>query len=164
MQRLTVQRYLTLSREALAFPDPRFGRPSLLVWPETAMPFNYETHPGFPEQIRELARKGHVSILFGAPGFRRNLDGSASAFNRAYLIGPDGTDVGWYEKEHLVPFGEYMPRYLDIPFLRPLLQGSAISPRVSVAIRCVFPRNRAALGRRLLPGNGLRTVRLFRGR
>lgn len=123
MQRLTVQRYLTLSREALAFPDPRFGRPSLLVWPETAMPFNYETHPGFPEQVRELARKGHVSILFGAPGFRRNLDGSASAFNRAYLIGPDGTDVGWYEKEHLVPFGEYMPRYLDIPFLRPLLQG-----------------------------------------
>lgn len=123
MQRLTLQRYLTLSREALVFPDPRFGRPDLLVWPETAMPFDYERHPVFSEQIREQARKEKVSILFGAPGFRRNLDGSTSTFNCAYLVGPDGVDAGQYEKEHLVPFGEYTPRYLDIPFLRPLLQG-----------------------------------------
>ncbi len=123
MQRLTVQRYLTLSREALAFPDPHFGRPALLVWPETAMPFNYETHPVFPAQIREQARREEVSILFGAPGFRRNPDGSTSTFNRAYLVGPDGMDAGHYEKSYLVPFGEYTPRYLDIPFLRPLLQG-----------------------------------------
>ena len=123
MQRLTVQRYLTLSREALAFPEPHAGRPSLLIWPETAMPFNYEIHPVFPDQIREQARREGVAILLGAPGFRRNLDGSTSTFNRAYLVGADGNDIGYYEKEHLVPFGEYMPRYLDIPFLRPLLQG-----------------------------------------
>ncbi len=123
MQRLTVQRYLRLSRDALTFPDTRFGRPVLLIWPETAMPFDYTTHPVFPAQIQGFARQEHVTMVFGSPGFRRNLSGSTDAFNRAILVGPDGMNYGMYEKTHLVPFGEYMPAWLDIPFLRPLLQG-----------------------------------------
>ena len=63
-----------------------------------------------------------MALLFGAPGFRRTLGGE-DAFNRAYLVSADGADRGWYDKEHLVPFGEYVPPFLDLPFLRPLLQG-----------------------------------------
>ena len=122
MQRLTIQRYLELSREALQ--DPAGGpRPRLLIWPETSMPFDYERQAAFAQQIRTFARDEQVAILFGAPGFRRNANGSTSTFNRAILIQADGTEGGMYEKRHLVPFGEYMPPFLDVAFLRPLLQG-----------------------------------------
>lgn len=121
MQRLTVKRYLSLSREALSVPAAE--RPELLIWPETAMPFDYQRHAEFPALLRRFARENDTALLVGAPGFRSRLDGEADAFNRAYLISPAGADLGWYDKAHLVPFGEYVPPYLDIPFLRPLLQG-----------------------------------------
>lgn len=121
MQRLTVKRYLSLSREALSVPEVE--RPELLIWPETSMPFDYQRHPALPAALRDFARDNGVALLFGAPGFRPRPDGEADAFNRAYLVSPEGTDLGCYEKEHLVPFGEYVPPYLDLPFLRPLLQG-----------------------------------------
>lgn len=121
MQRLTVKRYLSLSREALSVPAAK--RPELVIWPETAMPFDYQRHAEFPALLRRFARENGTALLVGAPGFRPRLDGEADAFNRAYLISPTGADLGWYDKAHLVPFGEYVPPYLDIPFLRPLLQG-----------------------------------------
>ena len=43
MQRLTVKRYLSLSAESLSVPESE--RPELLIWPETAMPFDYQTAP-----------------------------------------------------------------------------------------------------------------------
>ena len=121
VQGLTVKRYLDLSKEALHFPEG--DRPTLLIWPETCMPFNYELDPVYPWQLREFARSEKITILFGTPGFRKNLDSSIDVFNRAWLISPMGKDSGFYEKEHLVPFGEYVPPFLDLSFLRPLLQG-----------------------------------------
>ena len=121
MQRLTVKRYLSLSAESLSVPESE--RPELLIWPETAMPFDYQTAPELSAAIRAFARDRRVALLFGAPGFRNRGDGVVDAFNRAYLIAPNGVGEGWYDKEHLVPFGEYVPPFLDLPFLRPLLQG-----------------------------------------
>lgn len=121
MQRLTVKRYLSLSAESLSVPE--LERPGLLIWPETAMPFDYQAAPELPAAIRAFAKDRGVALLFGAPGFRSRGDGVVDAFNRAYLVSSNGLNEGWYDKEHLVPFGEYVPLFLDLPFLRPLLQG-----------------------------------------
>lgn len=121
MQRLTVQRYLALSAQALSVPAA--DAPEVILWPETSMPFNYQLHAELSPKLRQFARERGVSLLFGAPGFRRNPDGETATFNRAYLVSPQGTDVAWYEKKHLVPFGEYLPPFLDFPFLYQLLQG-----------------------------------------
>ena len=75
------------------------------------------------EYAYQFGKKPGNLLLFGAPGFRNRGDGVVDAFNRAYLIAPNGVGEGWYDKEHLVPFGEYVPPFLDLPFLRPLLQG-----------------------------------------
>lgn len=120
MQRLTVKRYLSLSAESLSVPESE--RPGLLIWPETAMPFDYQAAPELPAAIRAFAKDRGVALLFGAPGFRSRGDGVVDAFNRAYLVSSNGLNEGWYDKEHLVPFGEYVPPFLDLPFLRPLLQ------------------------------------------
>lgn len=90
MQRLTVKRYLSLSAESLSVPESE--RPELLIWPETAMPFDYQTAPELSAAIRAFARDRRVALLFGAPGFRNRGDGVVDAFNRAYLIAPN---PGW---------------------------------------------------------------------
>lgn len=150
MQRLTLQRYLTLSAEALAVPAGE--RPALLIWPETAMPFDYQAHPDYPSRIRTFAADHKVALILGAPGFRRLPSDNVLLFNRAYAISPTGEDTAWYEKTHLVPFGEYTPPYLDIPLLRPLLQGvGTFSPgeRTKPLIIQLSPRNSI-----LLPSDG----------
>lgn len=95
--------------------------PDLLLWPETAMPFYYpeSSHAG---TLRAFVRELGIPLLFGAPGFERGPDGSVSLFNRAFLLIPEG-DAGHYDKEHLVPFGEYLPPVLDWKIFEPLLQG-----------------------------------------
>lgn len=127
MQQATVRGYIGLSQAAV-----RKERPALLIWPETSMPFDYRNNAKtpFPATLRTFAAETGTALLFGAPGFTprdavaaARADSPYETFNRAYLLSPDGLDSGWYEKEHLVPFGEYMPPWLNLPFLRPLLQG-----------------------------------------
>ena len=148
MQRDTVRRYLDLSAEALA----QTPRPDLLIWPETAMPFDYlHGKTGFPAWIRTFAAERETALLFGAPGFRRRLkqgkEGTGQeyeAFNRAFLVSREGRDVARYEKEHLVPFGEYLPPWLDAPFLRPLLQGVGNFSPGEKRLPLVLPSGRAS--------------------
>lgn len=125
VQEATVRRYLDLTSGALVRrPDIR-----LAVWPETAMPFDFERHAALSAPIETFALRHNTGILLGAVGQAgaEDLDHPEPLlFNRAYLVAPlpHGAlaPLSWYEKEHLVPFGEYLPPGLDFPFLRPLLQ------------------------------------------
>ena len=71
MQRLTVKRYFSLSAESLSVPESE--RPELLIWPETAMPFDYQTAPELSAAIRAFARDRRVALLFGAPGLGKTF-------------------------------------------------------------------------------------------
>lgn len=124
MQRNTLANYLELSTTALkASPAP-----SLLVWPETSMPFDYARHDTLSPLLRQFAASRQTTVLFGAVGREAEAGREARkgrswrTTNRAHLISPAG-DAGWYEKEHLVPFGEYAPAWLDFDFLGFLLEG-----------------------------------------
>ncbi|HJA78695.1 apolipoprotein N-acyltransferase [uncultured Desulfovibrio sp.] len=117
-QRATVQTYLRLTAGMLAAHP---GEHPLIIWPETAMPFRFTPENPLTRQVRELAVQAQAPLLTGAPGF----EGSGEAmrvYNRAYLIAPDGDLAGYYDKEHLVPFGEYVPEWLQWNFLSGLLQ------------------------------------------
>ena len=94
--------------------------PDFLLWPETAMPFAY---PGSrnSEEIRRFVRTLGIPLVFGAPGVEYE-PGARRLFNRAFLLTAEG-DAGHYDKEHLVPFGEYLPPVLDWKIFEPLLQG-----------------------------------------
>lgn len=118
-QQSTVDKYMELSAKALASGSPR-----LLIWPETAMPFFFQEHKKYGPLVRDFARENNVAILLGTPGYINSRTSKKyDLYNRAYLVGPDGSDYGFYDKEHLVPFGEYLPPGLDLPFLAKLLQG-----------------------------------------
>jgi apolipoprotein N-acyltransferase len=101
-KRATYDLYARLSREAAA------ESPDLIVWPETAAPFFFAGEPRYQEEISALARETGAALLFGSPG-REGAGKPASLRNRAYLVAADGELQGWYDKVHLVPFGEYVP-------------------------------------------------------
>ena len=134
MQSETVNLYCSLTERGLEAMRAQQGEKAeekpLVVWPETALPFFFQTHR-LAVRVRELVQREDVPLLFGAPGVERAPgDKAASAgreiFNRAFLLAPDGQLAGWYDKEHLVPFGEYLPSWLNWPFLEALLQGVGV--------------------------------------
>jgi len=117
-QRTTIAHYLQLSGQAVAN-----GHLDLIIWPETAMPFFFQNQPEYAFQIRDFAKRHALPLLMGAPGHDGSPPGNRRVFNRAFLIGSEGQDLGFYDKEHLVPFGEYLPPWLDHPALAVLFQG-----------------------------------------
>ena len=113
----TLARYIRLSQEAAHGAD-------LLLWPEAATPFVYEMEPGYQRLIDSLVRKVDTPLFFGSPAVRRYPDGRPYLLNSGYLLSPVGKIVGRYDKQHLVPFGEYIPfHYSLLWFLDKLVEG-----------------------------------------
>lgn len=158
LQQSTVDRYLNLTesglnklRAAEKAPASENPPPFLVVWPETAMPFDFEVSP-FTAQIVAFALNNRITLLTGSVG----LDLAAKKYlNRAYMFGPDTATLRWYEKEHLVPFGEYLPPWLNIAILRPFLQGIgdfAPGKRTTPLPLQTQEISGSSLGNRLVPG------------
>lgn len=119
IQETTLEKYLDLTNRELAA-----NAPHLLVWPETAMPFYLH---GSPELIglETLTARAKTNILTGAP-HREVVPGNTTRyFNSAFLIDRQGKVAGRYDKEHLVPFGEYVPLKKVFFFLGPLVHAVA---------------------------------------
>lgn len=96
-QQKTLDTYRHLTLEAAR------KRPGLIVWPETAVPFFLREDPRRGE-VEAMAREAGTYLLVGTP----DRD-AGSPRNAALLLGPDGRILGRYDKQHLVPFGEYIP-------------------------------------------------------
>ena len=92
----------------------------LVVWPEAATPFAFDLDPG-SELIREVARGLRVHVLFGTTHVVWEED-KAEYYNSAVLVNPDGETAGMYHKQHLVPFGEYVPLRKALFFVSPLVE------------------------------------------
>ncbi|MEW5773170.1 MAG: apolipoprotein N-acyltransferase, partial [Thermodesulfobacteriota bacterium] len=114
----TLRRYSDLSAaEARAGAD-------LLIWPETAMPFFFQDPAPLSLLVRAQVRAMGAPLLAGSPAYTRELGARDYVLhNRAFLINSSGITLGHYDKEHLVPFGEYVPLSGLLGFLPKLVQG-----------------------------------------
>jgi apolipoprotein N-acyltransferase len=113
-QEKTVDIYRRLTRLTSGF------KPDLVVWPETSVPFFFQDNIKFSPKVFEITKESGADLIFGSPAYRR--DGTGTRFyNRAYLLSPDGELSGYYDKVHLVPFGEYVPLKRFLPFVRRLV-------------------------------------------
>ncbi len=118
-QEETVRRYVDLSRS-----EASRNKPALIVWPETSMPFFLQERTPLSKQVRDLVQELAVPLIAGSPGYEPDQARSRYVyFNRAYLLKSSGNIAGIYEKEHLVPFGEYVPLAPLFPFLARLVEG-----------------------------------------
>jgi apolipoprotein N-acyltransferase len=96
----------------------------LVVWPEAATPFIFEREPVYQLQLVAMANRASAPLLFGSPAVRFDTDRKPFLLNSAYLLSPDGQLLGRYDKQHLVPFGEYIPLKSSLLFcLEKLVEG-----------------------------------------
>ena len=109
--------YLELTRTAVA------DGARLVVWPEAATPFAFESDPLGTAAIRQLARESGAHLLFGTTHVTR--DDGLRYYNAAVMVDDTGATAGVYRKHHLVPFGEYVPLRRALFFVSPLVEAVA---------------------------------------
>lgn len=147
-QEETIHTYRTLTLEVRPF------HPELVVWPETATPFFYQDNHEYAPLVTALAREMGAILIFGSPAYQET-GGNISYFNRAYLLSPAHPHRPmWYDKVHLVPFGEYVPLKRWLPFVHRLvpaagdfeagravhpLQGGGLAAGVLICFEAIFP-------------------------
>ncbi|SPD74922.1 Apolipoprotein N-acyltransferase [uncultured Desulfobacterium sp.] len=100
-QAATVALYQRLTRSVNDF------RPELIVWPETAVPFFFQDGDVLSQEVVSTAKESASALIFGSPAYKQTGD-AVDYYNRAYLICAEN-DIKYYDKVHLVPFGEYVP-------------------------------------------------------
>ncbi|MBQ7660377.1 MAG: apolipoprotein N-acyltransferase [Alphaproteobacteria bacterium] len=88
-----------------------------VVWSETASPFDPRRSAFVRAQIRQAVPEGGY-LLFGLIRYDEKRN---QAYNSMSVIDEDGQTVAFYDKHHLVPFGEYVPLRRFLPnFVRPI--------------------------------------------
>lgn len=91
-------------------------QPDLIVWPETAAPFFFLRERELTARVTDIVRQSGTYLLLGSPALDFGPQGEFF-YNRAYLLAPQGEVVGYYDKAHLVPYGEYVPLRRFFPFI-----------------------------------------------
>ena len=93
---------------------------TVIVWPETALPFDIERNPHMHEYIVELADEQDVTLL--ASVFTRKDGDPDVLYNSVIAVNPDGSeDDTIYYKRNLVPFGEFVPWRAFLTTILPIL-------------------------------------------
>jgi apolipoprotein N-acyltransferase len=106
----TIKKYGNLSLASLK------TSPDLIIWPETALPFYYGHDTRYTNQVDEYIRKAQTHFIIGSPAFETGKE-NTKYYNRAYMLSPNSLVLGFYDKNHLVPFGEYVPLQEYLGFL-----------------------------------------------
>ena len=86
---------------------------SLVIWPETAVPFLLGDSDEALQRIAETLPEG-TSLLVGSPRVADERDAGGAllmrrVYNSLFVIDDQGVVRETYDKIHLVPFGEYLP-------------------------------------------------------
>ncbi len=127
MQATTLDKYLKLSIDAV---NARVhDEIDVVVYPETALPFYLQNENEFHAKLKQFTQKHQIPIISGGATYRRGL-GKLQLFNSAFLIKPEQKSEAIslalgqvYSKQHLVPFGEYIPPFLDLKAFEFLFAG-----------------------------------------
>ncbi len=100
----TFERHLALTRDGMAHSKG----PAVVVWSETASPFLLAQDANARAAILAAAK---APGLIGSVRF----DAAERPRNSLMALLDDGPPAAVYDKWHLVPFGEYQPRWFPLP-------------------------------------------------
>lgn len=139
---------------------------ALVIWPESAveawLPENLRQLP--PEILPHLSPKTS-NFLFGVRSMREDPSSPGpTVFNSAFLVDPKGNVKGYYHKQVLLAFGEYIPLasvLSKIPGMPPIGKGFTrgngprtleLSPSIKLATLICYEDLMPSLSRRFVAG------------
>ncbi|MGA1844859.1 MAG: apolipoprotein N-acyltransferase [bacterium] len=134
------ERYEDLTRQVAQ------ERPSVILWPETAIPIDFRAYPAGLWKISALVREIDIPLVFGAAGGTKMRAADADqhpSYNSAFFISPQGM-FGEYKKMRLIPFGEYIPSigHFSLSFLAPGVKAGFVPGRYAK----LFPLQEGSFG------------------
>ena len=96
----------------MIYKESEKNSPDIMVLPETAIPVNLNYFTSYREMLARASAETESTLLVGA--FNNTDDGTS--LNSIFMFTPDGgMSETVYNKQQLVPFGEFLP-------MRPLLE------------------------------------------
>jgi apolipoprotein N-acyltransferase len=121
----------------------------IIIWPETAIPTYYSlVKDSFIQEVGKTAFENNIDYLIGVFTFDPK---NGHVYNSVMTL---GSEIGFYRKKHLVPFGEYLPfrglltfleKYIDLPMAdissgegRPLLRLKGHPVGASICYEAVY--------------------------
>jgi len=84
------------------------GSVNLLLLPESPSPFSYQYDADYRTTMQNLARRFSLGLVLNNVRYQETAS-TQGYLNTAYFLDGAGRDIGYYDKIHLVPFGEYIP-------------------------------------------------------
>lgn len=110
--------YIKLSQQS------GFEKINFVIWGETATPFALDFEP---EKLKEITQAvpPHGYLLTGLVRYQYT-NHNFSPVNSMFIIDSNGKILDFYDKSHLVPFGEYIPFRQYLPsWIRPVTNAIA---------------------------------------
>lgn len=105
-RRKHIDKHITLSRQ------PGLEEIDVVIWPESAVPFALNREEALQQTLAAaIPTDGH--LITG--GLRLE---EKQGWNSLYVFNEEGRITGFYDKHHLVPFGEYIPLRHILPINR----------------------------------------------
>ena len=97
----------------------RSEAPALVIWPETALPYQVRSiKPGIAE-VMDFADSSGLPVLFGGVDSRR-INENTARYNAAFLVRPAAENgLAYYHKLKLVPIEEGIPFESFVSYLLP---------------------------------------------
>jgi apolipoprotein N-acyltransferase len=89
----------------------------LVIWPETAIPFDLPRRPNYYAWVRDTVQESGVFLYMGYVERQVDEEGRLDSYNSTLLMGDDGSILEHYRKMHLLPLGERMPFQSILPAL-----------------------------------------------
>lgn len=107
----TLKRYEKLGLELVSQIKSRDEKniPRLFIWPETAIPFYFQEKNYWHSRVLSIVHNYGATTVAGSQSYTFDKQKNLLFMNSAYIINPQGDVIGRYDKQHLVPFGEYLP-------------------------------------------------------
>ena len=79
-------------------------KPSFIVWPESSIPGWYPNEKFYLNWVEDLVKETNISHVIGAVSRVGKKE-----YNSMFHVDSKGKIQNRYDKQHLVPFGEYVP-------------------------------------------------------
>ena len=122
-------RFLSENTQALGIM-----KPDLIVWPETVL-YASMPDPSLEANLLGFTGRSGVPVLAGGTESRQDAAGVERIYNSSFFFSVSNGVSAVYRKQHLVPFGEFIPFDKKLTFLQKLAPaGISCSPGVESVV------------------------------